>query len=100
MFTAKVQMVDRKGNYETLTSSTLERFDESIAEEAYATVEELNSHDETRPFRVGLYLKDESVPKGWDSKELPFSIQIWKPTIDTPAEARERFKRLAAEYAK
>lgn len=100
MFTVKIQQVDRRGNYETLTASTLQSFDESVAEEAYDLVEEMNNLDEDAPFRVGLYLKDESVPKGWDSKELPFSTQIWKPTIDTSTAAKEKLARLRAEYAK
>jgi hypothetical protein len=100
MFTAKIQKVDRRGNYETLTASTLEQFDESVAEEAYATVDELNKLDETSPFRVGLHLKDEGVPSGWDSKELPFSIQIWKPTIETSTAARAKFAALKAEYSR
>lgn len=100
MFTAKVQRIDRRGNYETLEATTLKQFDESIAEETIATVEELNNLDETSPFRAGLYLKGEDVPSGWESKELPFSIQIWKPTIDTVAAAKEKLARIRAEYAK
>lgn len=100
MFTAKVQKVDRRGKYETITSSTLERFDESIAEETYATVEELNSLDEDTPFRAGLYLKNEPVPSGWESNELPFSTQIWKPTIDTVTTAKEKLAALRAEYSR
>lgn len=99
MFTVKIQQVDRRGNYETLTASTLEKFDDSIAEEAYSLVEELNNLDEDAPFRVGMYLKGEDVPEGWDSKELPFSTQIWKPTIDTSTTAKEKFARLKAEYS-
>lgn len=100
MFTVKVQKVDRRGNYETLEASTLESFDESVAEEVYATVEELNTLDEDAPFRVGMYLKGEDVPEGWDSKELPFSTQIWKPRVETSTTAREKFARLRAEYSR
>lgn len=100
MFTVKIQKIDRRGNYETLENSILEQFDESVAEEAYALIEELNGLDEEAPFRIGMYLKDEDVPSGWDSKELPFSTQIWKPRIETSTTAKEKFARLRAEYSR
>jgi len=99
MFTAKIQIV-RKGRYETLESETVRTFDLELAKTTIEVVEELNRTDEKRPFRAGLYIKDEPVPAGWASRELPWSIQIWQLPETTPAEACERFKKFAAEYAK
>lgn len=100
MFTAKVQKIDRRGNYVTLETAIMESFDESLAEEVYTLVEELNALDEETPFRVGMYLKGEDVPSGWDSKELPFSTQIWKPRVETSTAARAKFAALKAEYSR
>ena len=100
MFTAKIQIVNRKGKYETLESANVASFDLELARETMQIVEELNETDEDRPFRAGLYIKDEPVPAGYASRELPFSIQIWPLVEMKPADARERFKKFAAEYAK
>ncbi len=75
MFTAKVQIVDRRGKYETLASETVASFDLELAKETMQIVEEMNETDEERPYRSGLYLKGEPVPEGWASRELPFSVQ-------------------------
>ena len=98
MFTAKIQIVNRKGKYETLESETVASFDLELAKETMQIVEELNKTDEDRPFRAGLYLKNEPVPEGWASRELPFSIQIWMPEEVTPEEARARLRKFAAQY--
>lgn len=100
MFTAKIQIVNRKGKYETLESANVAHFDLELAKATVEAVEELNQTDVERPFRAGLYIKDEPVPHGWASRELPFSTQIWLQVEMAPADACERFKKFAAEYAK
>jgi len=100
MFTAKIQIVDRRGKYKTLQSETVASFDMELAKDTMQIVKELNETDEDRPFRAGLYLKNEPVPEGWDSRELPFSIQIWMPDVTEPSEARARLRKFAAEYAR
>ena len=98
MFTAKIQIVDRRGKYDTLASETVASFNMDLAKETMQIVEELNQTDEDRPFRAGLYIKNEPVPEGWASRDLPFSIQIWMPEEVTPEEARTRLRKFAAQY--
>ena len=70
MFTVKLQTQDRKGNYTTVKSINTPSFSQAVAEKAMAVAKE---HD----LRVSMYLRDESVPDGWASRQLEFSTQIW-----------------------
>ena len=87
MFTYKLQSRDRRGNYSTVKSKNIESFSLAVAEKAMALAKQHGLY-------TSFYVKDEPVPDGWSSKELPFSIQIWLDQAVTEEEALNELNEL------
>ena len=87
MFTYKIQSRDRRGNYTTVKSKNIESFSLPVAEKV---MELARQHD----LYTSFYVKNEPVPDGWSSRELPFSIQIWIDQEVTEEEALAELNEL------
>ena len=75
MFRISIQDRDRKGDYTTVKSITVEQFNEELAVKA-------NTVAKTKGLFVQMYLDhSDPVPEGYSSKRLEYSTVIWKSVI-------------------
>ena len=87
MFTYKLQTRDRRGNYTTVKTKNIEKFSLPVAEKVMELAKEAGLY-------TSFYLKDEEVPSGWASKELPHSIQIWLNEVVSEEDALAELNEL------
>lgn len=75
MFRIIIQNVDKKGNYETVKSITLDSFISEVADKAYNKAQELSA-------KVQMYIShSDPVPAGYASRKLQYCTVIWKQII-------------------
>ena len=89
MFTIRIQSVKvtKLGKtYENVKSSTVEAFNEQLAEVA-------RQYAKNNNYVIQMYLdKQDAIPAGYASKELEYSRVIWKTNISSLEDALALFQ--------
>lgn len=88
MFRIQFQSRDRKGNFTTVKSFTLDKYDSKLAEAA-----ELKAAEKGLSVRFYIAHED-AVPAGYASRKLEFSTVIWKQLTYTPESAMSEMEAL------